>query len=63
MASEYLDFPQVVTESACAMLNNPGVLSDFVIAETLEHGRAKDINFQDAKELIKDYLNVLCKAR
>ena len=63
MGSQYLDFSQVVRESACSMLNDPGVLSDFFVAEALKRGRGKDINIQDAKELIRDYLSILCESR
>jgi hypothetical protein len=63
MASQYADFPQVVKESACTMLRDPGAISEFIVAEVLGRGRAKDVNMQDAKELIRDYLTVLCGSR
>ena len=63
MASEYGDFSEVVKDSACTMLHDPGAVSEFIVAEALERGRAKDVNLQDAKELIRDYLSVLCANR
>ncbi len=63
MNSQYSDFSQVVRESACSMLNDPGVLSDSFIAEALKRGRGKAINLQDAKELVRDYLSLLCEKR
>ncbi len=64
MATQYPDFSQIVRESACSMLNDPGALSEFIVARTLERGNhGMAINIQDARELIKDYLNVLCENR
>ncbi len=45
------------------MLNNPGVLSDYFIAEALERRHKGTINIRDAKELVEDYLSVLCESR
>ncbi len=63
MASDYRDFSQVVKDSACTMLHDPGAVSEIHIAEALGHGRAKDVNLQEAKELFEDYLTLLCSDR
>ena len=63
MVSEYTDFSQVVKDSACTMLQDPGAVSEFRIAEVLGRGRAKDVNLQEARELIEDYLTLLCSNR
>ena len=63
MASKYADFPQAVKESACTLLQDPRTVSEFIVAEALERGRAKDLNMQDAKEMIRDYLTVRCASR
>lgn len=62
--TQFTDFPQVVRESACAMLNDPGSISEPIVSEALERGnRGKDISVRDAREMIKDYLTVLCESR
>jgi hypothetical protein len=61
--NEYPDFSQVVAESACSILNNPGVLSEYFIAEALERRHKGAINIKDARELIEDYLTALCESR
>jgi hypothetical protein len=63
MDSRFTDFSQIVSESACAMLNDPKVVSDLLLAKALERGRTKAISLQDAKEFVKDYLKVLCERR
>lgn len=63
MAGEnYLEFSEMVTESACAMLNYRGVLSDPFVSRVLERRHKGTINIQDAKELIEDFLMVLCES-
>ncbi len=63
MDTEYHDFSQIVVESACSMLNNPGVLSEHLIAEALERRHKGTVNIKDAKELVEDYLAVVCESR
>ncbi len=63
MESGYSDFSQIAVESACSMLNNPGVLSEYFIAEALERRHKGTINLKNARELIEDYLTTLCQSR
>ncbi len=64
MAAEYKDFPQMLRESACSMLNDPGTLSEFMVTRALERGNyGGRINLRDAKEFLKNYLTILCESR
>jgi len=62
MPDQYPEFSEMVRESACAMLNNPGLLSEYFITRALERRHKGTINIQDARELIEDYLTVLCES-
>jgi hypothetical protein len=63
LASEYADFPRVGKDSSCTILQDWGALFEFIHAEALERGRAKDVIMQDVKELIQGYPTVLCGSR
>ncbi len=62
MAEQYSEFSEIVRESACAMLNYPGLLSDHFITRVLERRHKGTVSIQDAKELIEDYLTLLCES-
>ncbi len=63
METSYGDFSEIVRDSACSMLNDPGVLSDVVIGKALQRRHEGTIGIQDAREFIEDYLRVLCRSR
>jgi len=63
MENTYPDFPQMASESACSMLNNPGLLSEHLIAQVVARRHKGTIPIQEAKELIEDYFTVLCERR
>ncbi len=63
MDTEYRDLSQIVIESACSLLKDPVVLSEYFIAEALERRQKGIINIKDAKELSGEYLAVLCESR
>ncbi|HSR11576.1 MAG TPA: hypothetical protein VLS90_09010 [Thermodesulfobacteriota bacterium] len=52
--------PQITRDSACALLNNPQVVSEYFIAQVLKRRQKGSINLHDARELIEDYLTALC---
>lgn len=63
MENTFTDFPEVAIESACSMLNNPGLFSEHLIARALWRRHKGTIPLGEAKELIEDYFTVLCERR
>ncbi len=63
MAEEFSDFSQNMKDSACALLNHPGIVSEYFIAQVLKRRHKGSIGLHDAKELIEDYLIALCGSK
>ncbi len=52
--------PQGVRDAACSMLNDPAILSEYFVSQVLRRRHKGAIQLHDARELIDDYLHVLC---
>ncbi len=52
---------QGVRDAACSMLNDPAILSEYFVSQVLRRRHKGAIQLHDARELIEDYLHVLCE--
>ena len=50
-----------VQNGICDFLNNPTMWSDEFIKATLERTSTKTYNTEDCRNLVKDYLSVVCE--
>ncbi len=50
-----------VRDAACSMLSDPSILSEYFVSRVLRRRHKGTIQLHDARELIEDYLNLLCE--
>jgi hypothetical protein len=56
-----LPWMEISKDSVCLLQNDPTLLSEEVISETMRRHEAIAMNIRDARSLIQDYLHVLCE--